>query len=83
MNTYQPDFPTITTTIPYVFILGTQTMNLNIGHMAIPVNYHIIWSQPITPIILSKTSMLLTSTYPMQYNVIPPFVPLDPRVDAS
>jgi hypothetical protein len=31
----------------------------------------------VTPILPSKTDMLPISTYPMWYNVIPPFVPLD------
>jgi hypothetical protein len=56
----------------------SQAMNLNIGHATILVNYQTTWSQPITQIVLSKTSMLVISTYPMWYNVIPPFVPLDP-----
>ncbi len=38
------------------------------------------WSQPVTPIVPGKISMLLISTYPMWYNVIPPFVPLDPSL---
>jgi hypothetical protein len=52
-------------------------MNPNIGHMIILVNYQTTWSQPIIPIVLTKPSMLLTSTYPIWYNVIPPLVPLD------
>ncbi len=80
MNTYQLVFPTITIAVPNVSILGTQAMNLNIGHTAILVNYQITWSQPVTPIVPSKTSMLPISTYPMWYNVIPPFVPLDPSL---
>jgi hypothetical protein len=32
--------------------------------------------QPIMPIVPGKTNMLPTSTYPMWYNVIPPFMPL-------
>jgi len=39
MNTHQFVFPTITITIPNVFVLGSQAMNLNIGHMVILVNY--------------------------------------------
>jgi len=35
-------------------ILGTQAMNPNIGHTTILINYQIIWSQLITPIILVK-----------------------------
>jgi len=80
MNIHQPVLPTTTIVIPNVFILGTQAINPNIGHMAVLVNYQTTWSQPITPIVLGKTNMLLTSTYPMWYNVIPLFVPLDPSL---
>ncbi len=55
-------------------------MNLNIGHTVILVNYQTTWAQLVTPIILGKTSMLPTSTYPMWYNFIPSFVPLDPSL---
>jgi hypothetical protein len=55
-------------------------MNPGIGHMTILINYQITWSQHLTPIALGKTNMLPTSTYPMWYNVIPPFVPLDPSL---
>jgi hypothetical protein len=61
-------------------MLRTQTMNLNICHMVVPINYQTTWSQLLIPTIPSKTSMLLTSTYPMWYNVIPPFVHLDPSL---
>jgi hypothetical protein len=80
MNIHQPILPTTTIAIPNVFILGIQAMNLGIGHTTIFVNYQIIWSQPITPIVLGKTNMIPTSTYPMWYNVIPPFVPFDPSL---
>ncbi len=80
MNIHQPILPTTTIVIPNVFVLGTQSMNANIGHMAVDVNYHIVWLQLVTPIVLNITNMLLTSTYPMWYNVIPPFVPLDPSL---
>jgi hypothetical protein len=32
MNVHQPIFPTITTIVPNVSILGTQAMNPSIGH---------------------------------------------------
>jgi len=80
MNVHQHVLPTITTIIPDVYVLGTQAMNPNIDHMVIPVNYQITWSQLIRPIVPSKTNMLPTSTYPMWYNVIPFFVPLDPSL---
>jgi hypothetical protein len=56
-----------------VYILGTQAMNPGIVHTIVHVNYQTTWSQPITPIIPCKTSMLPTSTYLMWYNVITPF----------
>jgi hypothetical protein len=77
MNTHQPILLTTTITIPNVFILVTQTMNPNIAHASIPINYQTTWSQPITPIVPGKTNMLPIAIYPMWYNVIPPFVPLD------
>ncbi len=52
-------------------------MNPSIVHTLVLVNYQTTWSQPITPIVPSKTNMLPTSTYPMWYNVISPFVALD------
>jgi hypothetical protein len=55
-------------------------MNPSIGHMVVHVNYQTTWSQPVTPIVPYKTGMLPTSTYPMWYDVIPPFVPLDPSL---
>jgi hypothetical protein len=39
MNIHQPIFPTTIITIPNVSILRTQTMNFNIGHIAILVNH--------------------------------------------
>jgi hypothetical protein len=42
MNTHQPFIPTTTIVVPNVFVLKTQAMNLNIGHMTILVNYQII-----------------------------------------
>ncbi len=58
-------------------ILETQAMNPSIGHIVVPINYQTTWSQPITTIVQGKTNMLPTSTNPMWYNVIPPFVPLN------
>jgi hypothetical protein len=76
MNVHQHVLPTTIIGIPNVFVLGTQAMNPNIGHMAILVNDQTTWSQRVTPIVPNKSNMLLTSTYPIWYNVIPPFVPL-------
>jgi hypothetical protein len=39
MNVHQPIIPTITTTLPNVFILGNQPVNLSIGQMAILVSH--------------------------------------------
>jgi hypothetical protein len=80
MNIHQHLLPTTTTVVPNVFALGTQAMNPSIGCTIVLVNYQTTWSQPITPIVPSKTRMLPTSTYPMWYNVIPFFVPLDPNL---
>jgi hypothetical protein len=80
MNTHHPIVPTTTITLPNVYVLRTQAMNPNIGHMTMHVNCQTTWSQLITPIVQSKTNMLLTSRYPMWYNVITPFVPLDPSL---
>jgi hypothetical protein len=55
-------------------------MCLYIGHTTILVNYQTTWSQLVTPIIPSKTNVLPTLTYAMWYNVIPPFVRLDPNL---
>jgi len=39
MNAHQLVLPTTTTTLPNVFVLGTQAMNISIGHMVVHVNY--------------------------------------------
>jgi hypothetical protein len=77
MNIHQHFFPTTTTIVPNVFVLRTQAMNPSISRTIILINYQTTWSQPITPIVPGKTSMLPIAIYPMWYNVIPPFVPLD------
>ncbi len=77
MNTHQPILPNTIITVPNMSILETQAMNLSIGHMAILVNYQTTWSQLVIPIIPGQTNMLPMSTYPMWYNVISPFVPLE------
>jgi hypothetical protein len=65
MNVHQHVLLTTTIVIPNVSILGTQAMNLIIGHMVVPVNYQTTWSQHGTPLVPSKISMLPTSTYPI------------------
>jgi hypothetical protein len=44
MSIHQHVFPTTITTIPNVYVLGIQTMNPNIRHTAILVNYRTTWS---------------------------------------
>jgi hypothetical protein len=39
MNVHQPIIPTITTTLPNVFVLGNQLVNFSIGDMAILVSH--------------------------------------------
>jgi hypothetical protein len=39
MNVHQHVLPTTTTKIPNTSVLGTQAMNLSIGHMIVPINY--------------------------------------------
>jgi hypothetical protein len=39
MNVHQHVLPTTITILPNVSIIGIQAMNLNIGRMAIPINY--------------------------------------------
>ncbi len=77
MNVHQPVLINTITSIPNVFVLGTQAMNPNINYTVVPLNYQTTWSQLVTPIVRSKNNMLPTSTYPMWYNVIPPFMPLN------
>jgi len=56
-------------------------MNLNTTiHIIVFVNYQTTKSQLVTPIVVGKTSMLPTSTYPMWYNVILHFVFLNPSL---
>jgi hypothetical protein len=57
MNIHQHVLPTITTILPNVFVLRTQTMNPSIGHITIFVNYQPTQSQHVTPIVLSNTGM--------------------------
>jgi hypothetical protein len=64
-NTHQLVLPTTIIAILNVSILGTQAMNPSLAHTTIHVNYQTTWSQLVAPIILGKTNMLLTSTYPM------------------
>ncbi len=80
INIHQPVLLATTIAIPNVPILETQAMNPSIGHTTILVNYQTTWSQLVTPIVPGKTNTLTTSRYLMWYNVIPPFVLLDPNL---
>jgi len=44
MSIHQPVFSNTIIVIPNVSVLGTQAMNLSIGHMVIPINYYTTWS---------------------------------------
>ncbi len=61
-------------------IQGIQVTNPSIGHTTIHVSYQSTWQPNVTPFVPSKTNVLFTSTYPMWYNVIPLYVPLDPNL---
>jgi hypothetical protein len=80
MNVHQLVSLTTTILLPNVSTLGIQATNLSIGHTTVQVNYQLTWQQPITLVVPSKTTILPTSTYPLWYNIIPPFIPLDPNL---
>jgi hypothetical protein len=40
----------------------------------IPISQHLSWSQPITPLIAGQPKIV---PYPMWYNIVPSFVPMD------
>ncbi len=42
MNVHQHVLPTIIVVLTNAYILGTQAMNLSIGHMEVPINYQSI-----------------------------------------
>jgi hypothetical protein len=44
MNVHQPVLINTITSIPNVFVLGTQAMNLNISYTVVPLNYQTTWS---------------------------------------
>ncbi len=45
------------------------------------VNQHLGWQQPITPLIARQPKVILyPPAYPMWYNIVPPFVPMDPNM---
>jgi hypothetical protein len=50
-------------------------MNPTIGHTPIFVNYQSNWQSHVTPFVLHKINTIPTSTYPMWYNVILPYIP--------
>ncbi len=80
MNVHQPVIPTPIVVLPNVYVLGIQPMNPSIGHTPIPINYQSNWQSPITPFVRGKINTIPTSTYPIWYNVILPYIPLDPNL---
>jgi hypothetical protein len=57
-------------------IQQTQT-KLSLVTNLIPINQHLDWPQLVTPLIVRQTKIVL---YPMWYNTIPSFVPMDPNM---
>ncbi len=80
MNIHEPVLPTTTIAIPNVFGLGTQAMSPSRAHTIVLVNFQTTRSQLVSPIVPGKTNKLPISTYPMWYNFIPLFMPLDPSL---
>jgi hypothetical protein len=60
---HQPIIPTITTTLPNVYVLGNQPMNLSIGHMVVLVSHQLNLWPLVTPFVLRNISTLPISTY--------------------
>ncbi len=77
MNVHQPIIPTLIIILPNVYVLGIQPMNLSIGHTPVAISYLSNWQSHVTPFVLGKINTILTSTCPMWYNVIFPYIPLD------
>jgi len=44
------------------------------------VNQHLSWQQLVTPLIVRQPRAIPYPPYPMWYNTIPPFVPMDPNM---
>jgi hypothetical protein len=77
MNVHQHIIPTITTILPNVHVPIIKAMKFSIGHTIVLVSYQQTWQPLVTPFVLGKTNVLLTSTYPTWYNVIPLYILLN------
>jgi hypothetical protein len=77
MNVHQHVIPTTTTILPNVHVPRIKAMKFSIGHTIILVSYQWTWQPLVTPFVLGETNVLLTSTYPMWYNVIPLYIILN------
>jgi len=44
------------------------------------LNQHLSWQQLVTPMIVRQPRAIPYPPYPMWYNTIPPFVPMDPNM---
>jgi len=42
-----------------------------------PINQHLGWQQPLTPLIIGQSKVV---PYPMWYNTIPHFIPMNPNM---
>jgi len=80
MSFHQLVLPTTTIVLPNVLVQQIQVMNSSFGHMAIFVNYQPTKQPPITPFVPNKTNVVPTFTYPMWYNVIPPYILSNPSL---
>jgi hypothetical protein len=45
-----------------------------------PISQHLGWQQRVTLLISRQTKDVLYPPYPMWYNTLPPFVPMDPNM---
>jgi len=59
-----------------VFIQQTQIQSSLVTN-PIPISQHLGWSQLVTLVIVGQ---LKTLSYPMWYNTLPSFVPMDPNM---
>ncbi len=59
-----------------MYVLGNQLVNPSIRHMEVPISHQFNWKPLVTPFVQGRTNTLHVSTYPMWYNVIPPYIHL-------
>jgi hypothetical protein len=45
-----------------------------------PIGQHLGWQQIVTPLIIRQPRVVPYPPYPMWYNILPPFVPMDPNL---